>query len=139
MRHVLYFFAWLRSRLMSDKSVEEKYLFEGGVFGDVVSYGYLGECVGLERFLDVWERWEYIYAARGYRTIPLKQFVEYGGGFRACCDGIGVKRAGGEAPVYHAQEYRNKHLGKMDPVVDLSKNEIQRGEWIPPYDTKELN
>ncbi len=134
MRHILYFFAWLRSIAMTDPEVMRKYHIAGGDLGEMVSYGFMGECLYFKNYLAAWERWEKIYAARGFRTIPLKEFVDSGAGFTPAPNGLGVHRSPGEVPVFYAVIYRKKYLGKLKPVVNLSKNEIQSGEWTPPFD-----
>ena len=64
---------------LSDRTVEARYVRAGGRFGDAVSYVYMGECIGFKRMLHAWARWEKEYARRGYRTLSLDTFEEYGG------------------------------------------------------------
>ncbi len=133
----MYFFARLKSIFMSDLAVMKKYRFEGKIFGDAVSYGFMGECLNFQKYLAAWERWEKIYAARGYRTVPLEEFVQYGAGYVGELQGWGERRAEGEALIFHAANYRRKYLGRLKPAVDISKKEIQIAEWQLPDGTEE--
>lgn len=118
-------------RFMTDAQVEKRYINTGNIFGDAVSYLYMGECVGFERMLARWEKWETEYARRGYRTLPLDTFIDCGG-YGVPLRGIGVKREEGEAPVFHAKIYRGQYLGKMQPAIDPSKPEVQEGTYTLP-------
>jgi len=111
------------ARFLTDKQVEKRYVKVGATFGDAVSYIYMGECVGFEKLLAKWEKWEAEYAKRGYRTLPLDDFVSYGGygtplkGLK----GLGEKRVEGEDVILHAKIYRDVYLGKVRPAVNVSE------------------
>ncbi len=64
-------------KLLSDEGVKKRYKKAGAMFGDALSYIYMGECIGFEMLLDRLARWEEEYASRGYRTISLGAFVDF--------------------------------------------------------------
>jgi hypothetical protein len=106
----------------------------GGRFGYAVSYLYLGECEGFEELLSDWEVLEEKYAAAGYRTYSLDDFVELGG-YNKPLPTILVRRKEGERPIYHAKMYRERFLHKVEPVVDfqrLSQGEMQIAQYRLP-------
>ena len=107
-------------RFMTDKRIEKRYAEAGRIFGDAVSYIYMGECVGFDSMLAKWEKLEAEYAKRGYRTLPVDDFVAYGG-YGTPLNDLGVRRAKGEEPVFHAKIYREVYLGKIRPAVNLSE------------------
>jgi len=109
-----------RTRLRSDRSVQGKYVEAGREFGDAVSYLYLGECVGFENLLDDLERWEEVYADRGFRTVSIDAFRRHGGYGEDITGLLGQRRDKDEDPILHAQIYREHFLGKVAPVVDWS-------------------
>lgn len=108
-------------RWMSDDSVRKRYVEAGSMFGNAVSYLYLGECLGFRGMLSKWAKWEREYARRGYRTIPIEVFIEHGG-YNIRISGLGIRRARGEPPILHAGIYRERFLGKI-PLVVLSRSE----------------
>ena len=112
--------AKMLKRFMTDKQVERCYVKAGAVFGDAVSYIYMGECVGFTDLLAKWEKWEAEYAKRGYRTLPVDDFVDHGGYGMPFKD-LGAKRTKGEKPVFHAKIYRELYLGKIQPAINLSE------------------
>ena len=107
-------------RFMTDKQVEKHYAEAGRIFGDAVSYIYMGECVGFADLLAKWEKWEAEYAKRGYRTLPVDDFVAYGG-YGTPLENLSAKRAEGEETVFHAKIYREVYLGKIKSAVNLSE------------------
>ncbi|TSC80051.1 MAG: hypothetical protein G01um101429_255 [Parcubacteria group bacterium Gr01-1014_29] len=98
--------------------VKREYVKTGTAFGDAVSYIYMGKCVGFDELFEKWKKWEAEYAKRGYRTIPLDDFIAYGGGYVAKLEGIGVKRQVGEEAVLHAERYEQRYQGKEKTLVD---------------------
>lgn len=136
---------WLMffSRFLSDKNVEKRYVRAGGEFGQAVSYLYMGECIGFKNLLSKWQKWEAEYARRGYRTLPIDDFIEYGG-YGKPLEGLGVKRNENEKIVSHAQIYRRLYLGRIQPAIDFEKmarplepgetpaSRIQMGTYIVP-------
>jgi hypothetical protein len=121
----------LLKRLLSDSKVQEKYVKAGSIFGDAVSYLYMGECVGFENLLNIWDKWEQEYAKRGYKTLSIDKFIEHGGYGESIADVVGKKR-GEEEPVHHAKIYRQEYLGKFKPVIDM-KALIENGEQAGVY------
>lgn len=127
-------------KLFSDKKIEKKYVQAGTQFGYAVSYIYMGECVGFESMLNKWGDYEQEYAERGYRTISLDKFVELGGYGKNIDKLIGKKRRKNEKPIFHAEIYKEKYLGKVTPVISLEKmmqdKKPQFGNYILPSTTK---
>ena len=96
---------WLKS--LSDKKVEENYVEAGAEFGDACSYDYMGKCHGFDAFFLDWARWEIEYSKRGYRTIPLNDFIAYGG-YGVPLRSLGVKRKAKEQIILYAVLYQQK-------------------------------
>lgn len=109
---------WMNSN--SDSALWMHYIDAGAKFGDAVSYLYVGECVGFDSILENYERLEQEYANRGYRTIPLKDFIAYGGYGKSLPFEL-VKREASEEVVLYGKLYREKVLGKN--VVTINFNE----------------
>ncbi|MBI4151646.1 hypothetical protein HY496_01635 [Candidatus Woesearchaeota archaeon] len=107
--------------LFSDSTVEKKYVHAGAIFGGAVSYLYLGERTGFKSLLNKWAKWEEEYASRGFRTVSLDRFIDFGGWGVPIDDVIGQRRANGEEAIFHAQIYRTEFLGKVAPAIDLEK------------------
>jgi hypothetical protein len=123
-------------RILTDRTVERKYVHAGAEFGFDVSYIYMGESIGFESRLNKWANWEKEYAKRGFRTVPLDDFIELGGYGRSIASLVGIKRDENEEPVYHAQIYRDNFLGKIEPAIDLEKmmsdGKVQYGTYVVP-------
>ena len=120
--------------LLSDSTVEKKYVKAGAIFWNAVSYLYIGECIGFEKLLNKWANWEEEYSNRGFRTVSLDRFVELGGYGKSIGDVIRQKREKDKESVLHAQIYREKYLGKVAPLVNLAKmmqdQQPQAGQYI---------
>lgn len=98
---------WLKS--LSDKEVQDNYVDAGAELGDALSYGYLGEPLGLDGMVSNWARWELEYSKRGYRTISLEDLIDYGGYGRLYAEplkGLGVKREPKEQIILYSILYR---------------------------------
>lgn len=121
---------WYQWRLtrMSEASVWEGYVAAGKQFGDALSYGYMGTPLYHDQMLAQWQRWEAEYAKRGYRTISLDAFIEWGGWGKAPTD-LGVRRKPGEAAKLHAEIYRKKYgdSAHRAPSI-LDSEEIRSGK-----------
>jgi len=107
--------------LLSSSFVERRYVSAGRYYGDAVSYIYMGESGNMEQLLNIWAKWEKEYARRGFRTVSLDRFVEFGGYDRPINDIIGKRREEGEKPILYAQIYLEKFLGKFKPVVSVDE------------------
>lgn len=107
-------------KLLPDKLVEKFYVNAGKMFGEAVSYIYMGECVGFEYLLTKWEKWEAEYARRGYYTVPIDYFIECGS-YGKPLSGLRVKRSEGEKPIFHAKIYREVYFGKIPAVVNIAE------------------
>jgi len=87
------------------RRIVKKYFNAGLDFGDAVSYYYMGECIGFQKLFNKWQKYEKKYAALGFKTIPLDDFVS-GGGYGVEIDNLlYVKLQANEQPVYHADEF----------------------------------
>lgn len=122
---------------MGDSTIERKYVNAGANFGYVVSFLALGECNGFESMLDRWSDWETEYAKKGYRTVSVDDFIQFGGYSISIDHLIGKKRKPNESPVFHAQIYRENYLGRMPLEINLKTlmngdNPIQSGLFVPP-------
>lgn len=128
-------------KFLTDKQVEKKYVGAGGTFGSAVSFIYMGECIRFADMLTKWEKWEDEYAKRGYRTLPVDDFVGYGG-YGKPLRNLGARRATGERPVSHARIYRKRYLGKIQPAVNLAEltnpsvSRSQLGTYVIPSTKK---
>ncbi len=106
--------------VLSDLKIRKKYIEAGASFGSAVSVIYMGECIGFRARLDRFEGLEWEYARRGFRTVSVDDFVEFGGGYVGSIDHLlDQKRDVGEQPVYHARLYREHFLGRVSPALDL--------------------
>lgn len=110
-----------------------EYLRSGMIFGEMVSYGYLGKAFGFEKRLEHWGSWEKDYSRRGFRTISLDDFIE-----SSCHTDISklvkIKRKPHEKPVLHAVIYRECLLDKTEPanITIDKKTGIFFGTYRPP-------
>lgn len=120
----------LWAKCLSYKKLCQKYLQAGGQFGEAVSYLYMGECVGFEQLLDEWSFWEQEYLRRGFASLSLDDFIRYGGYGENMSVKLGHKNP--ENPISHAEIYRRKYLGKIQPLIDPMANKIQMAEYVLP-------
>jgi len=120
---------------LGDTSVWRRYVRAGAVFGEAVSYIYMGECVGFAKLLGQWEFWEQEVARRGFRTVSLDAFVQLGG-YGVPLKAPLAKRRPDEKPVCHARIYRERYLGKLRPAIDFDRmmrdGQPQCGTYIRP-------
>jgi hypothetical protein len=87
---------------VSDSRLTRAYREAGEAYGDAVSYLTIaGPCVGFDRLRARFSAVEREYAARGFRTVPLADFVEAGGYGRDIGALIGVERPDGEEVVLY--------------------------------------
>lgn len=86
---------------LSDEEVQKKYVEAGKSMGDALSYIYMGRCGGFEEMLENWAYWEREYAVRGYKTLPVDDFIEYARG--GSLEGLNIKRQADEEPIFHAE------------------------------------
>lgn len=91
----------LYSMVLSDKQVTKKYIKAGNSFGDALSYSFIGNIVGFDEMLERWAIWESIYANRGFRTIPIEDFIMCGG-YGDPHKSLMVKRLKDEPIILHA-------------------------------------
>jgi hypothetical protein len=123
-------------RLLFDARVEKNYVSTGTWVGDAVSQAYMGEPLGMASRVDKWASWEVEYARRGFRTVSLDRFVGLGGYGKHIDDAIGQKRDAGEEPILHAEIYKQRYLGRVQPAIDIERmfqdGKPQLGIWIRP-------
>lgn len=99
--------------------IVEQYVRSGAVFGEALSYLYMGECVGFHSMKERWAKLERSYAELGYRTIPLEDFLEYGGYGKAIDHLVRVKRTEGEEPTLHAITFQQRYAQGILPELDV--------------------
>jgi hypothetical protein len=98
--------------------VVEQYVRSGAVFGDALSYLYMGECIGFHSMKERWAKLERLYAELGYRTIPLEDFIEYGGYGKSIDHLVRVRRADGEEALFHAVTFHERYAQGVMPTLD---------------------
>jgi len=106
--------------LLPNSFVRKKYVDAGKNFGNAVSYIYFGESTNLGELGKKWGKWEKEYAERGFRTISLDRFIEFGGYDEPIDDLLNQKRESGEDPIFHSDIYLEKYFGKVKPVIDIA-------------------
>jgi len=120
--------------LLSDKFVVGRYKKVGLIFGEAVSMLYMGECVGFKKMFLRWERWEAEYVKRGYKPFSIDKFVSSTYQGEQILEPIEVLEEG-ELPVFHSKIYKERYLGKVRPLINLSRTmegEVQFGYFIMP-------
>lgn len=117
--------AWavISSRSAAEKReiAVESYVEAGAQFGDALSYIAMGECVGFERMKKRWAECERKYAALGYRTLAIDDFIEHGGYGQPIDHLVRVERAAGEAIVYHAEVFDKRYKSGFKPKFDIDR------------------
>jgi len=131
---------WWRRNFAKDKQafrndeVIEAYFAAGAEFGSVVSMIYMGECIGFDKLLDLWETTEKAYSDLGYRTLSIDDFVSLSWGHSV--DGLmRVPRKEGEPVVLHAPYYREHFFGKVginSAVLKAMQGEVAVGHYMVP-------
>ncbi len=99
--------------------IVEQYVRSGAVFGEALSYLYMGECVGFHGMKVRWAKLERLYAELGYRTIPVEDFLEYAGYGKALDHLIRVKRTDGEEAKLHAVTFQLRYEEGILPELDI--------------------
>lgn len=105
-------------KFLTDNQVTSRYKKAGSIFGEAVSMIYLGECVGFEKILRRFEKWEKEYARRGYKPLSVDDFraASYG---EDISQKLHCLQPEGEKPRFHAKIYREKYLGKVEKIIHL--------------------
>jgi hypothetical protein len=106
------------SKIRSDKYVLQQYSKAAAEFADAFSYIIMvGECIGFEKLLSEWAYWEKEVANRGYITIPVEvlEILENGHS--------GFRRQPNDPPIYHAERYRERWLGKQLVFFEEGSNQ----------------
>ena len=133
--------AWWRGKFGKDvktftnEEIVTAYVNAGAEFGDVVSYIYMGECIGFADLLAQWEKTEAAYAELGYRTLSIDDFVSFGGYGKSIDDLLKVPRKEGEKAVLHAAYYRENFLGKVGmnaAVIEAMQGHAAVGHYVMP-------
>ena len=108
-------------KLLSDNAVAERYVKAGAAVGETVSYFYLGLSPFFELAHDAWKGWEKEYAGRGFRTISLDDFIQFGGYGISIENRLGKRRNTHELPVFHAQLFTPEHYHSLQPRTSLQE------------------
>ncbi len=91
----------------SDKKIEKRYLAIGKDFGEMISYLSSGKPLFLKETFEILSGLEKEYSDRGYRTISIDDFVEYGGYGKPISHLVGIKRDENEYPILHTRFYED--------------------------------
>jgi hypothetical protein len=97
------------------------YADTGIEFGEMVNRPNTGKYLDFETVLKRLEIWETQYARRGFRTISIDDFERAEGQGEDISGLLGVQREDGEDAVLHVKLYREHFLGKVDPVIEISR------------------
>jgi hypothetical protein len=103
--------------VMSDAMVKREYVLTGWDFATAVSQVTVAEPRNKDTLLMAWEIAEKRYSDRGFRTIPLDDFVRYAT-LGVPLRGVGAVRDLNEIVILHAPYYRLYHW-KLRPTTDL--------------------
>ena len=116
--------------------VVEQYLRAGALFGEALSYLYMGESVDFSKLRERWAMFERQYAALGYRTISVDDFIEYGGYGVLVDHLLRIQRRIDEPPVLHSEIFSMRYSGGFEPAIDiehlLSDGKAQTGTYRLP-------
>ncbi len=127
---------------LSDAFVEQQYVTAGCSVGALLSKLHAAyvetpvEWLDLEDSVAKLEKWERIYAHRGYRTMHVSAFVRLAAS-EDPLPSLGIKRADGEPPVLYAETFRAWFLERMHSASDLAqlqRFETQLDPRSPPVD-----
>lgn len=102
----------------SDKKIEKKYLSIGESFGEMVSYLNAGKPCFFEETFEILKDLEKEYSDRGYRTISIDDFIDYGGYGKPISHLVGIKRDIDETPVLHTKLYEEMFTPNKNVVID---------------------
>jgi len=95
-----------------DKYVQGRYVKAGMIFGNALSYKHFAIAVDFDYILTKLVRWEKRYAKRGYHTISIKDFVDYGGHGKPLKN-LGIRRNDNENSIFYAGIYLKMYLKKI--------------------------
>jgi len=127
--------AWLR-RLFglaveplppTDAFITRAYVLAGWEFAECISETLVTPRRDLDEVLRSYEEVEQLYADRGFRTLPIDDFVRHAS-WGEPLRGVGLKRPKGEGAVLHARAYRiyrldrNPFLGA--PIQSLTDDRV---------------
>lgn len=117
---------------LSDEEIQKKYVEAGKSVGDALSYIYMGICGNFEEMLEKWMHWEKEYAVRGYKILPVDDFVEYARG--GTLKGLGIKRQVDEEPIFHAEIVKKEFptYGAQVTIDSVSKEGAVSGTYVLP-------
>jgi hypothetical protein len=118
-------------KFLTDNQVTSRYKKAGSFFGVAVSMLHMGECVGFEKRLRRWEKWEAEYARRGYKPLSVDDFIHASYG-NDISQKLHCLQPEGEEPRFHAKIYREKYLGKVKALINLGVDEVQFGYYVVP-------
>lgn len=112
------FFADRRTPRMSDALIIREYVLTGWDFATEVSQVTVQEKRSKGTLLLAWEIAEKRYSDRGFRTIPLDDFVKYAT-LGVSLRGVGFRREEEEMVILHAPYYRIYEWKKPNHHFDL--------------------
>ena len=100
--------------IILDSRVLKAYERAGKEFGDSLSYlDCMGRDVDFEVKFLIFQDWEKAYAKRGYKTVPIDDFLQAGGYGKDISHMLGVKRAEDELAILHCDKIRDEVLVEL--------------------------
>jgi hypothetical protein len=95
----------------SGGTLTRQYVRSACHFAELISEVILTSHVDTMAALLAWESAEEDYVDRGFRSIPLSEFIDHVS-WATALRNVGVKRSKGEGPMLHARYYRTYVLKK---------------------------
>lgn len=117
---------------MSDSLIKCEYVLTGWDFATAVSQITMGETRNIITLLTAWECAEKRYSDRGFRTVPLDDFVKYAT-LGIPLRGVGDLREPEEIVILHAPYYRVYTWRKPHHVHDLMSKLRDDGHLAEDY------
>lgn len=95
---------------MHNKMLEKRYVNAGIAVGNAVKISHTNKikCVGFDKLFKRWKRLEAEYAKRGYRTISLVDFMEFGRRITKIDTLFHIWRHQNEDAILHAVMYESE-------------------------------
>lgn len=110
----------------STQTIVRAYVLASCEFADRVLNADLYPKAQVETALYAWELAEREYAERGFRTLPLPDFIDHVA-WAVPLPGVGVRREEGEPLVLHAHYYRSYCTATRGSVRDVRGLLLEEG------------
>lgn len=117
---------------VSDEQLLAAYKDAGAQYGDACSYAMMGEVLGIRQMRVRWSKLERECAARGYKPVDIKRFIELGGYDQPIDDVFPVRLEDGEDPtLYDPQPPKSVPAAELvGNVCDDCRCEVTDDEWV---------